>query len=383
MNQTTEMVQLDIDNVQESTSPQSSTDEGGSGIKRRNPTSTAVLIDPASTHRGYESDGGITEHDRSNLLRNSSRRSKNGGRRSSLGKKYPPEYWKTFIMLIYALCCLIAMTIIETIVHDNVPEQNSTAPLNDVAWRITAHWPFNTTTGIHACFRATEIIGLSLMSLVIIHIILHRHTSIVLRRFLFHFGSVYLYRVLTIYVTILPVPKLPQGHCMPRTNGTVRQILERSFQTLAGGGMDITGKNMCGDYMYSGHTCVLTSTALFIMEYSPKRWWFYHYLVQIAAIIGVLCISISHEHYTIDILVAYYVCTHHFWTYHTLAASQELKTKENVHLHRVWWFRIFQFMEGNINPIPRHHINPITKIKRIIERIRNRSPVVSAGYSHL
>ena len=81
---------------------------------------------------------------------------------------------------------------------------------------------------------------------VIIHIILHRHTSIVLRRFLFHFGSVYLYRVLTIYVTILPVPKLPQGHCMPRTNGTVRQILERSFQTLAGGGMDITGKNMCG-----------------------------------------------------------------------------------------------------------------------------------------
>ena len=116
-----------------------------------------------------------------------------------------------------------------------------------------------------------------------------------MRRFFFHFGTVYLYRVATIYVTILPVPKLAPGHCMPPTDGSLKQLFERSFGTLAGGGMDMTGKNMCGDYMYSGHTCVLTSTCLFILEYSPKRWWIYHYLVQLAAITGVICILIAHE----------------------------------------------------------------------------------------
>jgi len=372
-----EMVTLDIDNSPEPTTsgPSSSNDEATSNIKRRSPT---ISPDP---YRGYDSDT-TNDHDRSLL---SNRRTTGQNRRSSVRKKYPPEWYKTFVMLLYAICCLIAMTFIETIVHDRVPDQNSTEPLQDVAWTVTEHiFGKQAEHGIHACFKATEIIGLVLMGLTLVHIITHSHSSIVLRRFFFHFGTVYLYRVATIYVTILPVPKLAPGHCMPPTDGSLKQLFERSFGTLAGGGMDMTGKNMCGDYMYSGHTCVLTSTCLFILEYSPKRWWIYHYLVQFAAITGVICILIAHEHYTIDVLVAYYVCTHHFWSYHTLASSQDLKNApvEKVHLTRTWWHRIFVFMEGNINPIPRTHQNPVTKIKRIIERLRNRSSA-SVSYNHL
>ena len=123
----------------------------------------------------------------------------------------------------------------------------------------------------------------------------HSHSSIVLRRLCFHFGTVYLYRVATIYVTILPIPKLAPGHCMPPTDGSFKQMLERSFGQLTGMGMDITGKSMCGDYMYSGHTCVLTSFCLFILEYSPKRWRIYHHFVKLAAITGTICILIAHE----------------------------------------------------------------------------------------
>ena len=81
-----------------------------------------------------------------------------------------------------------------------------------------------------------------------LHIITHRHTSIIMRRFFFHFGTVYMYRVFTISMTILPVPKLPPGHCMPPTDGSISQILARSAQQLIGGGMDMTGVNMCGQY---------------------------------------------------------------------------------------------------------------------------------------
>ncbi len=139
-------------------------------------------------------------------------------------------------------------------------DQNTTEPLKDIAWELTAKWPFETEYGNHVCFKLTEIIILSLVILSQLHIITHVHFSIVFRRFLFHVGTgisifeascqksvlVYLYRVLTISVTILPVPKLPPGHCMPKTDGSIEQILGRAWKTLSGAGMDMAGMNMCG-----------------------------------------------------------------------------------------------------------------------------------------
>jgi shingomyelin synthase len=358
-------IQIEVEHGNGSGMAEQGSSSEESSVKRRG---------PSPENKNSDSDSAPGDSDRTSLLQKERR----GGRlsiKSSAKKNYPAEWLKTLVLLLYTLCCLTAMTIVETIVHDRVPLQNETAPLRDVFWNITAKWPFNTEYGIHAAFRATEIIGLILISLAALHVISHRHTSIILRRFFFHFGTVYLYRVFTISLTILPVPKLPPNQCMPPTDGSLRQVLARSFGQLVGGGMDMTGNNMCGDYMYSGHTCVITSATLFILEYSPKRWWLYHYLCQIVAIIGVLCIMISHEHYTIDVLIAYYVCSNHFWMYHTLASSQELKSSspEKTPLARVWWWRIFRFMESGVSaPLPRVHSNPFSRAKRFLaNRITN------------
>ncbi|CAG5097678.1 Oidioi.mRNA.OKI2018_I69.XSR.g15182.t1.cds [Oikopleura dioica] len=136
--------------------------------------------------------------------------------------------------------------------------------------------------------------------------------------------------------------------------------------------MDMTGMNMCGDYMYSGHTSIITSSALFILEYSPRRWWVYHYIVQIAAIIGVFCILVAHEHYTIDIIIAYYIVSNHFWMYHTMAAIPDVTSptgsSTRVPLTRAWWWRIFRFMEVNVpSPLPIAHENPLLRVHRYLK----------------
>ena len=81
-----------------------------------------------------------------------------------------------------------------------------------------------------------------------LHIFTHRHPSIVLRRFFFHFGTVYGYRSFTMTSTILPVPKLPPGHCTSKTDGTLGAVVKRALHTLAGGGLDLNGVTLCGYY---------------------------------------------------------------------------------------------------------------------------------------
>jgi len=236
------------------------------------------------------------------------------------------------------------------LVHDHVPEQNSTAPLRDIAWKVTPAYPI----GLPFAFKATEIIGMVLFSLALGQLINNKYRSILLRRFFFHIGTVYMYRIITISFTILPVPAVKPDHCAPKTDGSISEILMRAGKLFLGAGMDITGQNMCGDYIYSGHTSMLTSTTLYILEYSNQDFVLYRIFCQLLAASGIICIVLSHEHYTIDILIAYFVTTHHFWVYHTMASDSRYKKcspkpwKPGPHLSRVWWWRIFRFMEENV-----------------------------------
>lgn len=100
---------------------------------------------------------------------------------------------------------------------------------------------------------------------------------------------------------------------------------------LGGIGLSINGKHSyCGDYMYSGHTVMLTFCYLFIREYAfPLRLRtlslkIVNLLLFCCSCTGVICVIISRGHYLIDILVAYYVTTRVFWIYHTMAHNQML-----------------------------------------------------------
>lgn len=49
------------------------------------------------------------------------------------------------------------------------------------------------------------------------------------------------------------------------------------------------------------------------------------------AIVGVVMVLVAHGHYTIDVLIAYYITTRLFWTYHTLTNNAYLiKVSHNL-----------------------------------------------------
>lgn len=61
--------------------------------------------------------------------------------------------------------------------------------------------------------------------------------------------------------------KMLSVHFILQLFGDVEAQFRRIMKMIAGGGLSITGAHtMCGDYLYSGHTVMLTLTYLFIKE---------------------------------------------------------------------------------------------------------------------
>lgn len=270
----------------------------------------------------------------------------------SASPQFPAEWGKTAVAFVYALCCFVLTTVIISVVHERVPPKEETPPLPDKF--------FDVFDRVEWAFTVCEINGMILMFLWVIQWSILKHRSIIGRRFFFIVGTLYLYRCITMYVTTLPVPGL-HFRCSPKLYGDWESKMRRVIKMIAGGGLTITGShNMCGDYLYSGHTVMLTLTYLFTREYSPRRFWWYHWSCWLLCAVGVFFILLAHDHYTIDVVVAYFITTRLFWWYHTMANQQALKeTSQNNFFTRVWWYRFFQYLEENVpGVVPRSYQKP-------------------------
>lgn len=265
---------------------------------------------------------------------------------------FPSEWGKTGVAFLYAVVCFVTTTVVISVVHERVPEKEHTPPLPDKF--------FDLFDRVEWAFSICEINGMLLVGLWLLQWTLLKYRSIIGRRFFFIVGTLYLYRCVTMYITTLPVPGM-HFKCSPKLFGDWEAQIRRIMKMIAGGGLSITGSHtMCGDYLYSGHTVMLTLTYLFIKEYSPKRFWWYHWLCWSLSAVGIFCILLAHDHYTVDVVVAYFITTRLFWWYHTLANQQSLKeTSQSNPFSRVWWYRLFQYFEENVKGIvPRNYQLP-------------------------
>lgn len=255
-------------------------------------------------------------------------------------ERLPAEWWRTGVAFLYAVFNLVFTTVVITVVHERVPDKTLSPPLPDKF--------FDYVERVDWAFTVTEVNGLLLVALWTLQWLLLRHRSIIGRRCFFLIGTLYMYRCVTMYVTTLPVPGKHMV-CAPKLYNDSSGKIWRILRLISGGGLSLTGSHlMCGDFLYSGHTVMLTLSYLFIKEYSPRWMWFYHWFCWFLSASGVICILIGHEHYSIDVIIGYFVTTRVFWWYHTMANTHALRQAPNNFLSRTWWNPIFNFLERNV-----------------------------------
>nr|XP_028584355.1 sphingomyelin synthase-related protein 1 [Podarcis muralis] len=218
-------------------------------------------------------------------------------------RRLNPEYWKTALSCIYVFIVFGFTSFVMVIVHERVPDMQTYPPLPDIFLDSVPRIPW--------AFAMTEVCGVVLCYIWLLVLLLHRHRSILLRRLCSLMGTVFLLRCITMFVTSLSVPG-QHLQCSGKLYGNVWAKLQRAFAIWSGFGMTLTGVHTCGDYMFSGHTVVLTMLNFFVTEYTPRSWNFLHTLSWVLNLFGIFFILAAHEHYSIDVFIAFYITTRLF-----------------------------------------------------------------------
>lgn len=140
------------------------------------------------------------------------------------------------------------------------------------------------------------------------------------------------------------------------------EIIMRCLQIFLFQGLSIQGVRSCGDYMFSGHTVILTLINHCITECKSRReptehlsflrvdttsdFYVVHLLSWFCNIFGMILILAAHEHYTIDVFIAFFLTSRLFLYYHSLANNAVLHSRSDNRLSI--WFPMFSYFEKNV-----------------------------------
>ncbi|XP_074602203.1 sphingomyelin synthase-related protein 1-like isoform X2 [Brevipalpus obovatus] len=275
-----------------------------------------------------------------------------------------PETWKTLVAMAYFFLVTWITAFVMIIVHDRVPDMQTYPPLPDIFLDNVPLIPW--------AFQMCEVCGVALFLIWCIILIFHKHRFILLRRMFSLFGSVFLLRCITMMITSLSVPGR-HLNCKARAYGDWTERLTQAYTIWAGGGMSIQGVRTCGDYMFSGHTVTLTLLNFFITEYTPPKYYYIHTVSWVLNLFGVFFILAAHEHYSIDVFIAFYISTRLFLYYHTLANNRALY-QEDRERTRIW-FPLFSFFESGIcGIVPNHFEQPfkLDFLRKLVYKMMNK-----------
>lgn len=265
-------------------------------------------------------------------------------------KPYPKEVRKTVAALGIMCLNFVLTTASLSIVHEFLPEHESLPDivLNNIPYQEWALYASELTIQVQVGFAIAMVI-------------FHKHRTIVIRRVALMLSLLYGYRAITMMVTVLPKAN-KDYYCEPKLKSqgqvlTFGVVLMRVVKLLSGFGLTMNGKHTyCGDFIFSGHTMTLVLSCLAIREYTSKRLWVVHWLYVLSTFAGVCFLMLGRGHYSIDVLIAYWITTRLWYLIHSMANYAPLKQSSSLnYFTRIWWWRLFRWFEVNVRPGPIPH----------------------------
>nr|VZH89365.1 unnamed protein product [Spirometra erinaceieuropaei] len=261
-----------------------------------------------------------------------------------------PKLWKVAVSALYAMLALCFTSFVMVLVHERLPDMSKYPPLPDILLDNLPYIPW--------AFEAAEVVAVALLAVWLVVLVFHRHRFILLRRYCSLLGTVFLLRSVTMFITSLSAPgRHLSTECRPFVFHSFSERLLRAAEIFLGLGMTLRGVRTCGDYIFSGHTAVITMLNFFITEYTPPSFHQLHTFTWILNVFGIFFILAAHEHYSIDVFVAVYITSRLFLYYHWLANNHFLMRQDKQRA-RIW-FPLFTFFESEARgSVPPEFSNP-------------------------
>lgn len=86
-----------------------------------------------------------------------------------------------------------------------------------------------------------------------------------------------------------------------------------------------------------------------------------HTMTWVMNLFGLFFILAAHEHYSIDVFIAFYITSRMFLYYHSLANNKVLLQRD--HRRVKIWFPLFSYFEANVHTqVPNEYENPLSII---------------------
>merc|ERR1719295_1666242 len=165
--------------------------------------------------------------------------------------EYPIELGKTLLSLVFLGFGFLVTTFSLALTHERVPNR---PPLPDIVLDNTTYHAWG--------LAASEIVIIIAIIIASSTVLLHCHRTIVFRRVALIAGLLYMYRGVTMFVTVLPMSD-PNYVCAPKLNHTITflELMSRVVTIITGGGMSFSdNQKYCGDFIFSGHHVCHCST---------------------------------------------------------------------------------------------------------------------------
>ncbi|XP_063445713.1 sphingomyelin synthase-related protein 1-like [Mytilus trossulus] len=273
-------------------------------------------------------------------------------------RKINQEVWKTGVSIVYTFIVHFVTSFAIIVAQERMPDKKQYRPLPDVMLDSITYVPW--------AYKVTEGVILAGFITYFIILVFHKYRFILLRRMFVIAASIFLFRSICVIVTSLPMPQ-ENFNCEKLVFKNGWERFSRALEIYSGMGMKVSGLKTCGDYMFSGHTVTITTLILLINEYTPKRWIFLHILVWIVGLSGIIFILAGHGHYTLDVIVAFYITSRLFQYHHILANNKTLMTRDQSRLKK--WFPVFYFFESNCDGIvPNEYEWPSSILESAMQR---------------